>query len=160
MASMRRIRVIGVLAALFVVTYLWYSSSARSQSEDFYTNTKSALDREHKEYNTHPLADDAALAASMAERKKDAETIARDGANVKAPPPEPVKGEKQKALIEDIPVDRNVAGRKKYPIESSKPSTAAGDLESAEDRDTDVELNYILKKSPSKCSESSSMKIC
>lgn len=149
MTAVRRFRGMGILAAFIVIAFFWYSSSSSSSSDDFFISTRSALDREHKEYNTHPLGDDAALAAALAERKKDADTIARDSANVKAPKPGPVRGEKQQALVDEPPTDlRNVAGRKKYPIEGEKQATA--DDESSEEHDAKVELNDIFKKSPSK----------
>lgn len=153
MASMRRMRVTGVMAVLFIITVLWYTASARSaQQADFYTTTKSALGKqESTTYKTHPIDDDSALAAEKAARLRDAESVALDTANGKAPKPAPLAGEKSQAVIEDLPGkagDRNVAGRKKYPIENEnqKPVEAK---KTDEEYDVEVELNSILKRSPS-----------
>ncbi|KAI9738952.1 MAG: hypothetical protein M1818_005266 [Claussenomyces sp. TS43310] len=150
MASMRRMRVMGVTVLLCVITLLWYTSDARrARRSDFYSTTKSALEKQDSStYRTHPLDDDAALAAAMAARLRDAESVAMDNANAKAPKPAPLAGEKAQAVIEDLPAkdgDRNVAGRKKYPIESEKPVVAE---KTPEEHEVEVELNSILKRSP------------
>lgn len=150
MASMRRIRLMGLFATVLIITMIYYRSSTKSPSDDFYTSTKSALAREHDTYKTHPLDDGAAVAAAMSESLKDAETVAKDAANKKAPKPAPVKGDGQKAIVDDTPSDRNVAGRKKYPIETNVAVPEAS--ESPELLDATVELNDLLKKSPSESS--------
>lgn len=161
-------RVFGVLIFTFVVYLLYTTSSARqNRNVDFYDTTKQAMGHPHGRPQTSHNdklggnkddAEDAALAAAMAGRLKDAEIEAKEKANSKAPTPQDHKDaidkqtqqDKQKPTVENLeerpPVDRNVAGKKKYPIGEEKVIPE----QSPEDKDIEDELNTILKKSPSK----------
>jgi len=149
MPSMRRMRVFGILILLFVITVLWHTGSARQQrSPDFYRSTKTALEND-RSYKTHQVDDDAALAAEMADRLRSADAVAKDNANGKAPSPRPLAAEKKdkaKAVVEDIASDINIAGRMKYPIKAEKEKVVQ---KTPEDHDVEVEINSILKRSPS-----------
>ncbi len=165
---MRRMRIFGV-AVLTAVIYVLYltSTSRHSQDLDFYAKTKDALDLDKLTYHPHKdrpalkkqsSDDDEALAAQMASRLRDAEAVAKDNANSKAPPRDGVTEEiKSKAVADVLPgektptADRNVAGRKKYPIDDGTEKQKIVE-QSAEDHEVELELNSILKRSPSKSS--------
>jgi hypothetical protein len=104
--------------------------------------------------------EDEELAIAMAERLKDAEALAKERANSKAPSRQDLIDKKEKLELEDANIekrpqepgaDRNIGGRKKYPTGEEKVEKEQSD----EDRDVEAELNTILKKSPSKSSRSS-----
>jgi hypothetical protein len=149
---MRRVKVFGLLILLFVVTVLFWTASARQQRNqgvgDFYSNTQQALNRKPMRGATKSELDDEEIAKKMAERLKEAAEVAKSNANAKAPKPDPpssVVGVGSAA--EGSSGERSVAGRKKF---------SAGDTqepvqeETQEEHDVEVELNSILKKSPSK----------
>lgn len=166
MPSMRRIRLFGFVVFAVVVYILYLTNTARhtSRSPDFYSKTKDALDRDKGSYHPHGSRketgkddEDEALAVAMSGRLKEAEQMAKDKANAKAPnPPEGFAplDEKAKPVVEDIEPgkptnDRNVAGRKKHAIEEprEKPLHLDYDLEN---KDVKEELNTIFKRAPSK----------
>jgi hypothetical protein len=156
MPSLRRVKVFGVLIFLFVITVLFYTASLRQNrpqdsrtAGDFYDKTVNALNKKPGA-GSGTLGDDE-VAAAMAKSLKEAAQVAKDNANAKAPKPDPpssILGVGSAA--EGASKERGVAGRKKFttgeaqePIEE-KPETK-------EEHDVEVELNSILKKSPSKC---------
>jgi hypothetical protein len=158
-------RVFGVVIFAVVIYILYITSNTRAthNSPDFYSKTKKALDRERGSYKPHQVAppsgndeEDAALAAAMASRLRDAESVAKDAANAKAPRPGDSGEQKaspagqESASSERAGADRNVAGRKKYPIDDNQPQKPVGKEETDEEHEVEVELNSILKRSPSK----------
>jgi len=160
MPSMRRVKVFGLLVFICVITLLFWTASLRQQRTqdtssvgDFYAKTKSALD---KSFNggepAGALDEDEEVARAMAQRLQEAAQKAKDNANAKAPKPDPpsaVVGVGSTA--EGARDDRGVAGRKKFGTgESQEPVKE----ETKEEHDVEVELNSILKKSPSKSSYS------
>ena len=152
MPSMRRIKVFGLLIFLLVVTILFWTASLRQQRAqdprtvgDFYAKTVNAL-------NKNPVggssgSDDEEVAMTMAERLREAAQIAKDNANAKAPKPDPPSSVVGVGSAADGSRDeRSVAGRKKFPAgEAQEPVKE----ETQEEHDVEVELNSILKKSPS-----------
>ena len=122
-----RIFGVAVLAAIVYVLYLTSNTRAAQNSPDFYTRTKEALDREKGSYAHRAPSlgvgdeEDAVLAAALAGRLKDAESAAKNAANTKSPRPQSLSvqttsvAEQDAGSSEKATVDRNVAGRKKYP---------------------------------------------
>ena len=116
---------------------------------DFYAKTVNALDRRPPSGGGGRITNgDDELEKTMKERLDDAAQLAKDKANAKAPKPDPpsaVVG--MGSAAEGSRDERGVAGRKKY---------SAGDgpqepvkEETKEEHEVEVELNSILKKSPS-----------
>ncbi|RAL65055.1 hypothetical protein DID88_001162 [Monilinia fructigena] len=89
MASMRRIKLFGLLVFIAVVSLLFYTSSLRQQrnvvagGEDFYTKTMNGLDMNKN------VGSGSDSAKEMAQRLKDAADKAKDNANAKAFKPDP-----------------------------------------------------------------------
>lgn len=155
MPSMRRIKVFGLLVILFVVTVLFYTASIRQNSpqdsrtaSDFYDRTVNALNNKKPAGGT---SGDEQVAAAMAKSLKEAAQVAKDNANAKAPKPDPpssILGVGSAA--EGAREEKSVAGRKKFTTgEAQEP--IKDKVETKEEHDVEVELNIILKKSPSKC---------
>ncbi|KAK8900989.1 hypothetical protein QC760_010448 [Botrytis cinerea] len=122
MASMRRIKVFGILVFIAVVSLLFYTSSLRQQrnlsksdSGDFYSKTMNGLGKQEVAAAGGRNDEDEKVAKEMQQRLKDAADKARDNANAKAFKPDPPSqvGEKEE-----------------------------------EDMEVTTELNTILKKSP------------
>lgn len=92
------------------------------------------------------IHDDEVVAKQMAERLKEAAQVAKENANAKAPKPDPPS-----ALVgvgsASEGSEKGVAGRKKYGAGEAQVPVKE---ETQEERDVEVELNSILKKSPSK----------
>lgn len=147
MPSQRRMRLFGVLFFVTVVVILYMTrSDTQTYASDFYTRTQEALQqREFAEAAKQRDAD------SVGTRLKAAEKAAKKKADEKS-------AEFQKAVEGK---DKSVAGRVK--IEGDKASPVPGvaaqggrprdqaamkDHETPEDRDVEIELNAILKKSP------------
>jgi hypothetical protein len=161
---MRRMRIFGVVVFATVIYVLYLTSNARTtqKSPDFYSKTKQALESEKGSYKPHQAlppsgndGEDAMLAAAMASRLKDAENVAKDAANSKAPRPKDSGAQKSSTAGQDggsAGADRNVAGRKKYPIDDDGVQKPVGKEETEEEHEVEVELNSILKRSPSKLS--------
>jgi len=152
MPSLRRIKVFGLLVFLFVVTVLFYTASLRQNRSpdtrtagDFYGKTVNALNKKPGAAG----ADDE-VAAAMAKSLKEAAQVAKDNANAKAPKPDPPSSIVGVGSAADgAREERGIAGRKKYPAgEAQEPVQEKP--ETKEDHDIEVELNSILKKSPSK----------
>ena len=151
---MRRVKLITLLIFLFVITLLFYTASLRQSRErdsrtmgDFYDKTVNALNSKHK---NDVGTEDELIAKKMAESLKEAAQVAKDNANAKAPKPDPPSsvvgvGSAADGARGD---ERSVAGRKKFSsgAEEQKPVQE----ETPEDHEIEVELNSILKKSPSK----------
>lgn len=153
---MRRVKVFGVLVFLFVVTVLFWTATLRQQRTqdsrtvgDFYARTVHALDKRPPSGGRGRIAnDDDELEKTMKERLDEAAQVAKDKANAKAPKPDPpsaVVGVGSAA--EGARDERGVAGRKKYNVDDGpqEPITE----ETKEEHEVEVELNTILKKSPS-----------
>jgi len=197
MSPNRRIRLFFLLVLTIVLLILYKTSSSRSASpptpRDFYSRTKSrlsadgfpvssSLDKIVPARGTTASDEDEEIARAMAGRLRDAEDVAKERANAKAPTRESVMGDEEppnkartKAAerfnqdVEELSVgepkmpgatpeqagkDRNVAGRLKFPVESEAEQKKIA-VESEEDAAVEAELNSILKKSPSKSPPSS-----
>ncbi|KZM20532.1 uncharacterized protein EKO05_0008917 [Ascochyta rabiei] len=147
MPSQRRTRLFGVLFLVTVVVILYVTrSGTQTHVSDFYTKTQEALQQ-------HDFAEAAKQrdADSVGTRLKAAEDAAKKAASEKS-------AEYHKAVEGK---DKSVAGRVK--IEGDKPTpvpgvaahggrprdqTAMKEHETPEDHDVEMELNAILKKSP------------
>jgi len=152
MPSTRRIKVFGVLILLFIITFLFWNSSANRAEDprsigDFYAKTVNGLNKKIDDAAAAASgAEDEEVAMQMASRLKEAAQIAKDKTNAKAPKPDPPSAVVGKgSAAEGAGGDRTVAGRKKM---------SGGDVqvpieESMEDHEVTEELNSILKKSPS-----------
>jgi hypothetical protein len=158
MPSQRRVKVFGLMVLLTILITLYMTSSARStQNSEFYTKTSDALAAKEAAAQAEKInADDVGA------RLKAAEEAAKKAADV--------KGHKlQEAFeAEEEPGEKSVAGRvlMKEPEEKEervvdlpnteekvqKPVAAKQEPETKEDHEVEVELNAILKKSPSKSS--------
>ena len=156
MPSMRRVKVFGLLIFLFVITVLFYTASLRQNrpqdsrtAGDFYDRTVNALNNKKPGAGLGTSGDDE-VAAAMAKSLKKAAQVAKDNANAKAPKPDPpsiILGVGSAA--DRATKERGVAGRKKFTTgEAQEPIKEKP--ETKEEHDVEVELNSILKKSPSK----------
>lgn len=153
MPSKRRMRVFSLLIFLFAITLLFYTASLRQSREhdlrtvgDFYDKTVNALNSKNRAVKNE---EDELVAKKMAESLKEAAQVAKDNANAKAPKPDPPSqvvgvGSAAEGARGD---ERSVAGRKKFGGEEQK--VVKEEEESKEDHEIEVELNSILKKSPS-----------
>jgi hypothetical protein len=144
-------RAIGGLIVLAIITTLYMTSSAhQTRSSDFYTKTQTELQsRQYEKATKLRNADDVSA------RLKAAESVAKDAANE--------KDEKFHNSVDGG--DKGVAGRvmmkeqggdkKKVPgvaAVGGRPKdreNAKTENETQEEHDVEVELNAILKKSPS-----------
>lgn len=157
MPSMRRIKVFGLLIFLFVITILFWTASLRQSRAqdtrtvgDFYDKTVNALNSQNKA--APGVTEDELIAKKMAESLKEAAQVAKDNANAKAPKPDPPSqvvgvGSAAEGARGD---ERSVAGRKKFGGGEEQKPFKEEEKESEEDHEIEVELNSILKKSPSK----------
>ncbi|KAG9248792.1 thioredoxin-like protein [Calycina marina] len=146
MPPLRRLKFLLVLVFLGVVLTLYYTSSARnsrssiSDTSDFYSRTLEGLDKHAIPHEAAP-GKSAEEAKGMQERLKEAAQVAKDNANAKAPKPDPPSAVVGKGNSAQVVVvgggEKGIAGRKKF-----------GGNEEKEEREAEVELNSILKKSP------------
>ena len=154
MPSMRRIKIFSLLIFLFVITILFWTASLRQTREldtrtmsDFYDKTVNALNSKNKA--AAQATEDEEIAKTMAKSLKEAAQVAKDNANAKAPKPDPPSsvvgvGSAADGARGD---ERSVAGRKKFGGDDGKQKSVE---ETEEEHEIEVELNAILKKSPSK----------
>ncbi|KAH9210558.1 thioredoxin-like protein [Leptodontidium sp. 2 PMI_412] len=160
MPSMRRIKVLGLLIVIAIVTLLLYSKSGQSELEasqtgDFFYKTKSALERTPVGGGASTAGKGKVVGTSSEEDKeasrarlKEAAQVAKDNANLKAPKPDPpskVVGIGSAAEG----AEKSVAGRKKFNAGGSEAQEPIREEEeSEEDQDVKAEFNSILKKAP------------
>jgi hypothetical protein len=149
MPSTRRVKILGLLIVICVVTILFWTSSNRapdSQSADeFYSKTIKGLNKK-----PDSIVDDEEIARQMALRLKEAAQLAKNNANAKAPKPDPpsaVVGMGNAA--EGASGERAVAGRKKFTSGAGEGQEPVKE-ETEEEHEVTEALNGILKKSPSK----------
>ncbi|KAB8291109.1 hypothetical protein EYC80_009797 [Monilinia laxa] len=154
MASMRRIKLFGLLVFIAVVSLLFYTSSLRQQrnvvagGEDFYTKTMNGLDKNKNvgSGSGSGTGKQEVAGAGQGRSKEDEQ----DNANAKAfkpDPPSQVVGKGNAA--EGQSGERSVAGRKKIGGEKAQEVVKEKDSEETkEDSEVKAELNSILKKSP------------
>ena len=125
---------------------------------DFYSKTLNALDKKTGSVlgeNT----EDAIGAGSgseagkgMQQRLNEAARVAKGNANAKAPKPDPPSAVIGVGSAADGAAgERSVAGRKMYGGEGKEAVQKVIGEESEEEHEVEVELNGILKKSPSEC---------
>jgi hypothetical protein len=163
MPSPRRVKVFGILIFLAVITYLMWSASMRQHrvadlrtAGEFYEKTLRALDQKPESQTAEAGAEDSEeVARAMSERLKEAAQVAKDKANKKAPKPDNPSDLVGVGNARDGARDeKGVAGRKKYqPTAEQEPVKQ----ETEEDHEAEVELNSILRKSPSKCLQDTSL---
>jgi hypothetical protein len=152
MPSLRRIKLFSVLLILIVVTLLFYTSSQRQSRSpdlrtagDFYDKTLNALRNQNANPKDGGLSKDELVAKKVKESLKEAAQLAKDNAIAKAPKPDPPSEVVGKGSAAQG-AERGIAGRKKYGTgEDQKPFKE----ETAEEHEVELELNSILKKSPS-----------
>lgn len=151
MPSARRVKVFGILILIAVVTVLLWSVQRKASdlrsAGDFYAKTLHALDHQSNSGGSAEAEDSQAVSRAMSERLQEAAQLAKDKANAKAPKPDPpsqLVGVGSAA--EGARDEKSVAGRKKYQPAGAQAPTK----ESEADHEAEVELNSILKKSPSK----------
>ena len=165
MPSMRRVKVFTVLIFLAVITLLFYTASVRQSRAqdfrtvgDFYDKTVNALNSMKQApieaQGPGKSEEDELVAKKMAQSLKEAAQVAKDNANAKAPRPDPPSqvvgvGSAAEGARSS---ERSVAGRKKYGGGNEEEQKVVKEVEeeSEEDHQVEVELNSILKKSPSK----------
>ncbi|KAI9644629.1 hypothetical protein NHQ30_006653 [Ciborinia camelliae] len=159
MASMRRIKLFGLIVFIAVISLLFYTSSLRQQRNvvvaggDFYSKTMNGLGKQEVAEAGHGRSEeDEKVAKEMAQRLKDAADKAKDNANAKAfkpDPPSQVVGKGNAA--EGQSGERSVAGRKKIGGEKGSQEVVKEKEteETKENSEVKTELNAILKKSPS-----------
>lgn len=149
MPSNRRIKAGFIVLIAFVFTVLYYTGSARQvRNQDFYARTVAALDKQPPSAAKaqSPLGADEDVKAMMNARLKEAESAAKGAANKKAPKPDSPAQVMGVGSAADG--DRNVAGRKKFPIDGADDAAPVKE-ETKEDLEVELELGTILKKSPS-----------
>jgi hypothetical protein len=161
MPSQRRFRAITYLVLAGVVILLFFTSQARHSRnadvgslQDFYSKTANAMDKSHragthggqKAAADHDVdadgdidEDDALVAKQMADRLRQAEQKAKDSAQAKGP-------NKPESPQEVIGVGSSAGGQNRHHAQEAKAGTEAEEPE--EDREVDLVLDSILKKSP------------
>jgi len=153
MPSNRRIKVFAVFILAVVLITLFVTSSQRAarDSNAIYDKTKSALEKANSNFDDES---DEAVAKALADRVQEAAKAAKDSANKKAPfkpdSPADVVGVGNAAEgngVGSTEKDRNVAGRKKFPIDDGKVQEPIKE-QTEEEKDIEAELNTILKRSP------------
>ena len=167
---MRRVKVFGLLVFIFVISVLFYTASLRAERDqdprtvgDFYAKTMNALDNQNPNLSVDVGAgsrnvdgiegEDEEVARQMALRLKEAAQVAKDKANAKAPKPDPPSAVIGKGNAAELAGgEKAVAGRKKYTTGEGTEVQAPVKDESTEVDEVKVELDSIMKKSPSKCS--------
>jgi glutaredoxin len=157
MPSRRRFRALITLSIILVVIFLLYTASRRSPEDtssvgDFYHKTKNALENKKSDVKgaNGKSPEDQEVSRQMSERLKEAAQVAKDNANAKAPKPDPpseVVGVGSAA--EGAREDKLVGKKRKGTGDSQAPIKE----ENKEDHAVEDELNSILKKSPSKSSQ-------
>ena len=163
MPSPRQIRLLTVFMVVCIFTVFWKTSSLHnSRNVDFYTSTSDAMAAANAApaYEPPPNGgnekvlkapgaktptedEDEALRAGLKKAADEAKRLANEKAPLRPDNPNSIVG-----VGSASNGDRNVAGRKKYPIEGDE--QVVENLESKEDHEVEIELNSILKRSPSK----------
>ncbi|MCJ1293271.1 hypothetical protein MMC34_004825 [Xylographa carneopallida] len=141
MPSTRRFKVLGLILALVVVSLLYTTSNARHSDQDFYDRTVAALEAKAK------AKLDIGTDRDISRKLKEA-TSTQDSADLPTQrvPPEVVLSENH---VEGRP---KLKGGEKWDVSSGKES-ALGEKEeekvkTEEEKDVELELNSILKRSP------------
>lgn len=146
MPSQRRMKFFGILIVTTIVVLFYMSRAAhQTQSSDFYTKTQQAL--QEKEYAEAAKQRDA---ESVGSRLKAAEDQAKKNAENKyADHKVQVEGQDQKSVAGRVKMDGDkvpgVAQQGGRPHDQA----AMKENETLEDHEVEMELNAILKKSPS-----------
>jgi hypothetical protein len=155
---MRLLSLAALLTVVFFIYYMHHDSTRGSSGiQDFYHRTKDAMDGNQgtgssglqpadRDKDGDIDADDETIAAEMQERLQAAASKAKELANEKAglrpDPPSKING-----------VGSSADGQQPGAVEGSGSGSSgdSGQIEevSEEARDTEAELNLILKKSPS-----------
>ncbi|MCJ1438825.1 hypothetical protein MMC27_008215 [Xylographa pallens] len=141
MPSTRRFKVLGLILALVVVSLLYMTSHARQSNQDFYDRTVAALEAKAK------AKLDIETDQDISRKLKEA-TSTHESADLPTQriPPEVVLSDNH---IEGRP---KLKGGEKWDVSSGKES-ALGEKEeekvkTEEEKDVELELNSILKRSP------------
>jgi hypothetical protein len=152
MPSQRRMRVFGLLFVLAVVLTLYMTTSAQqTRTSAFYLKTQEALNtKQYQEATRQRDSDDVSsrlkaaedAAKNSAEKKNEKYFDSVEGGRGQVP----VGGRKmvkESDKTGPVPGVATVGGRPRDKLANKEP-------ESAEDHEAEVELNAILKRSPSK----------
>ena len=154
MPSQRRVKVFGLMVLLTVFVTFYMTSSARhTRSSDFYTKTQDALQAKDRAEAAKKIEID-----DVGARLKAAEDAAKKAADAKGQKlQEAVTGEDStggersvagRVMMKDQ--DENVPGVAGVGGKPADRAAAKQEPETEEDHEVEVELNAILKKSPSK----------
>jgi len=147
MPSTRRVRVFGVVVLAVVVMILYLTADARqARNSEFYTKTSKAMD-------AHDSED-----VDIGQRLKEAEHAAKKAADVVGSKDKEavLGGSKQEKVVDEKETERSVAGRKMIKPDSKWEVTPVAGEEvketqkvmTPEEREVEIELNSILKRSP------------
>ncbi len=147
MRSQRRMRLWGVLIVVTIVVLVYMSKAAhQTRSSDFYVKTQQALE-EQKQYEQAAKQRDA---ESVKSRLDAAEEQAKKAADKKyTSVVGAVEGQDQKSVAGRVKLDK---GKTPGVAQQggSRDKVAAQEDETEEEHEIEMELNAILKQSPSK----------
>jgi hypothetical protein len=146
MPSQRRTRFFGVLIVITIVVLFYMSkASHQTQASDFYTKTQQAL--QDRVYEQAAKQRDA---ESVGSRLKAAEELAKQNAENKyAETKGSVEGPDQKSVAGRIIVDTDKVPGVAQQGGRPRDQAALKEHETPEDHEVEMEMNAILKKSPS-----------
>ena len=165
MRNQRRLRPVFLFFALVLLTVLYVTGSARrTRQSEFYTKTTDALAAKHNAASRQNSADPIANLADDAKRSEvrhEREEMERGRQQVLAAQPaqesvgsKSVAGRIKVSQAATSQADKNVDGVAKVgntqATMAAKPDGTEAGPESREDHEVEMELNSILKKSPSK----------
>jgi hypothetical protein len=146
MPSQRRMRLYGILIVITVAVLFYMSRAAhQTQTSDFYTKTQQAL--QEKEYAEAAKQRDA---DSVGSRLKAAEQQAKKNAEDKYTDHKAkVEGQDQKSVAGRVKMDGDKVPGVAQQGGKPRDQAAMMEHETLEDHEVEMELNAILKKSPS-----------
>ena len=146
MPSQRRMRLFAVLIFITVVVLLYVSSGAGpTRNSDFYTKTQEAL--QELQYEEAAKQRDA---ESVGTRLKAAEDQAKQAADSKYEKVKvAVEGDDQKSVAGRVKIDGEKVPGVAAQGGRSREQAVVKEHETPEDHEVEMELNAILKKSPS-----------
>jgi glutaredoxin len=152
MPSQRRVRAYGLVLVIVIIITIYMSSSERqTRTSDFYTKTQEAL--QHREFEKQSQQRSSENVGSRLKAAEDAAKQAADDKNQKYL--DSVGGKEDKPVAGRVMMkDQNGDGKKVQGVatvggKSRDGEGIKGESHTQEDHEVEVELNAILKKSPS-----------
>jgi hypothetical protein len=157
MPSQRRMRFFGTLIVITIIVLFYISRGAQqTQNSDFYTKTQQAL--QEKEYAEAAKQRDA---DSVGARLKVAEEQAKRGAEEKYVQAKAgVEGPDAKSVAGRVKVDSDKVPGVAQQGGRPRDQAAIKEHETPEDHEVEMEMNAILKRSPSTSQASISLVAC